>query len=155
MEADEQMPRLDNQLCFALYRASRAIIRAYGPILEPLGLTYPQYLVMLALWQNDRQSVRDIGAKLSLDSATLTPLLKKLEVRGLVTRTRSEKDERVVDIALTKKGQKLRESASAVPVDLACRLGVDVTDKDSLAEIRGLRETLTRLAAGFERRINE
>lgn len=155
MDADELIPRLDNQLCFALYRASRAIIRAYGPILEPLGLTYPQYLVMLALWQHDRQSVRDIGAKLSLDSATLTPLLKKLEARGLVTRTRSEKDERVVDIALTKKGKKLRGDASAVPADLACRLGVDVTDQDSLAEIRGLRETLTRLAAGFERRSNE
>src|SRR5262245_57775875 len=102
---------LEQQLCFALYNASRALIRAYGPLLEPLGLTYPQYLAMLILWEEKSASVKKLGERLALDSGTLTPLLKRLEQRGLVTRRRDTEDERVVRIELTPEGQKLRSKA--------------------------------------------
>src|SRR5882724_6005209 len=91
---------LDQQLCFAMYRASRALIRAYGPLLEPLGVTYPQYLALLVLWEEDGVSVKRLGERLSLDSATLTPLLKRLERPGLVERRRDEADECVVRVVL-------------------------------------------------------
>ena len=95
---------LEDQLCFALYSASRAVTAAYAPLLEPLGLTYPQYLVMLVLWEGDASSVKAIGEQLELDSGTLTPLLKRLEAQGLVRRARSTEDERVVEIFLTTDG---------------------------------------------------
>src|ERR1700749_1050842 len=100
----EQMLRLDNQICFAIYSATHAFNRVYKPLLDRLGLTYPQYLVMLVLWERDGVPVRDIGERLSLDSGTLTPLLKRLEQAGLVKRTRSSEDERQVLIALTAHG---------------------------------------------------
>ena len=102
---------LDNQLCFALYSASRAITRAYGPLLADLGLTYPQYLVMLVLWQADGVSVSELGARLALDSGTLTPLLKRLQTAGWISRTRGAQDERRVDIHLTPAGLGLIEHA--------------------------------------------
>src|SRR6476659_582791 len=101
----DTMLELDRQLCFALYRASRAITRAYGPLLEPLGITYPQYLVFLKLWERDGIAVNELGGCLALDSGTLTPLLKRLEQRGLIERRRDADDERVVKIFLTADGR--------------------------------------------------
>lgn len=106
---------LDNQLCFALYSASMALTKTYKPLLAPLGLTYPQYLVMLVLWEGDRVMVSELGVRLSLDSGTLTPLLKRMEASGLVTRLRDVKDERCVFIGLTSQGRKLRSLASSIP----------------------------------------
>jgi MarR family transcriptional regulator, organic hydroperoxide resistance regulator len=106
---------LGNQLCFAVYSTAHAFNRAYKPLLDRLGLTYPQYLVMLVLWERDGVPVKDIGERLLLDSGTLTPLLKRLEAAGLVKRSRGTEDERQVLIALTSKGQALREKARAVP----------------------------------------
>ena len=116
--------RLDNQLCFRLYAAAHAMNRAYRIALGPLGLTYPQYLVMLALWENDRQSVSELGERLRLDSGTLTPVLKRLEQSGVVTRARSRADEREVEISLTDRGHALKLEAAGVPHALRCRLGM-------------------------------
>jgi DNA-binding MarR family transcriptional regulator len=142
---------LDQQLCFALYRASRAIIRAYAPVLEPLDLTYPQYLALLVLWQQDDVLVKDIGALLSLDSATLTPLLKRLEEKELITRRRGKDDERKVYIKLTAAGKKLREKAGDVPLAIACAAGVNVADSKQVQDIFDLRDSLFDLAAKLER----
>lgn len=139
--------RLDEQLCFALYRASRAVTRAYGPLLAPLGLTYPQYLALLVLWQDDGVSVKHIGDRLALDSATLTPLLKRLEQRGLVARRRDGDDERVVRVELTAEGQALRAKARLVPGQIASLAGYDADDERSLARLRRLRGELLALAA--------
>ncbi len=130
---------LDRQVCFALAAASRAVIGLYRPVLEPLGLTHPQYLVMLALWEKSPRRVRDIGDALLLDSATLSPLLRRLEAQGLVTRVRSAQDERAVDVTLTERGRSLREQAEAVPLRIVEQLGLPL---DDLAE---LRDSLTRL----------
>ena len=105
---------LDHQLCFALYSASLAMTKVYKPLLDPLGLTYPQYLVMLVLWEQDDVMVSTVGDRLHLDSGTLTPLLKRLEASGLITRTRSGTDERQVVIGLTAKGTAMREAASEI-----------------------------------------
>jgi DNA-binding MarR family transcriptional regulator len=137
---------LDDQLCFALYSASRAVTRAYGPLLEPLGLTYPQYVTMLVLWEHDDLSVSEIGERLLLDSGTLTPLLKRLEQQELVRRTRSADDERVVRIELTPKGRALRKKAVGVPEALACSAGFDATDPQHLAALLALKEQLQALA---------
>src|SRR3954465_7776748 len=107
--------RLDNQICFAVYSAAHAFNRVYKPLLDRLSLTYPQYLVMLALWERDGVAVKDIGERLFLDSGTLTPLLKRLEGAGLVKRTRSSADERQVMVALTSQGHELRERARTLP----------------------------------------
>ncbi len=107
--------RLDNQLCFPLYAASREIIRMYRPFLEELDLTYTQYITMMVLWEQEEISVKQLGKRLYLDSGTLTPLLKSLEAKGYVTRTRSEADERVVLVRLTPQGKALREQAVSVP----------------------------------------
>jgi DNA-binding MarR family transcriptional regulator len=140
---------LDQQLCFALYRASRAIIRTYGPLLKPLGLTYAQYLVMLVLWNDDNISVKEIGDKLALDSATLTPLLKKLEQQKIVTRERAIEDERVVQIKLTKQGHALKIKAHAIPGEIACRGGFDVTKKSDIQRIIALRSELQEIAKRY------
>lgn len=137
---------LDQQICFALYRASRAIIRAYGPLLKPLGLTYSQYLVMLVLWEKDQISVKEIGERLALDSATLTPLLKKLELQHLVNRQRHLDDERVVEIKLTKQGQALKAKAQVIPLGIACQGGFDVAKKADLQKIFNLRNELHEIA---------
>src|SRR3954467_3013997 len=118
---------LDNQLCFAVYSTGHAFNRVYKPLLERLGLTYPQYLVMLVLWERDGVPLKDIGERLFLDSGTLTPLLKRLEAAEILQRTRSTEDERQVLIALTPKGHALKEKARAVPEGIlassACSLG--------------------------------
>ena len=120
--------RLDRQLCFALYAASGLVTRAYRPLLEPLGLTYPQYLVMLVLWEQQPRTVGELGEALDLDSGTLTPLLKRMEASGLVTRTRDPADERRVRIALTDQGRALRDKAASVPETLACALSLAPED---------------------------
>lgn len=111
---------LDQQLCFALYAASNRIQRLYRPLLEPLGLTYPQYLVMLVLWQHGRRSVSEVGEALHLDSGTLTPLLKRLETAGLVSRQRCSEDERRVHVDLTAEGRALRKRAIGLPERVGC-----------------------------------
>jgi len=141
--------QLDEQLCFALYSASRAVTRAYTPLLEPLGLTYPQYLVLLVLWQRDGVPVHRLGARLALDSGTLTPLLKRLEHQGLVARRRGEDDERVVRIHLTAAGRALRGKARKIPMELACRVGYDLASERSMRELARLRDEL----AGLVRRL--
>lgn len=113
--------RLDNQICFPLYAASRKIIKAYRPYLSELNLTYPQYLVMLVLWEHQEMNVKELGEKLYLDSGTLTPLLKRLEKSEYVIRKRSEKDERVLKVWLTLKGEKLKEEAKKIPQELSSK----------------------------------
>src|SRR6201986_3830711 len=113
--AADQLLKLDHQICFAVYSAAHAFNRVYKPLLDRLGLTYPQYLVMLVLWERDDVPVKEIGERLFLDSGTLTPLLKRLEAADLIKRTRSTEDERQVLIALTPKGRSLKEKARAVP----------------------------------------
>lgn len=131
---------LDNQICFAVYSTAHAFNRAYKPLLDRLGLTYPQYLVMLVLWERDGVPVKDIGERLFLDSGTLTPLLKRLEVAELIRRTRSANDERQVLITLTSQGQALREKAKAVPQGIlaasACSVGELVALKNDIVALR-------------------
>lgn len=143
MNADDDDPLLlDRQICFPLYAASNLINRLYGPVLSPLGLTYPQYLVMLVLWEKQPQSVGALGARLYLDSGTLTPLLKRLETAGLVTRRRDPSDERRVLIRLTQEGMALRERALHVPETLMN--GEDPAGIDALRT--GLRDLVDGLA---------
>jgi DNA-binding MarR family transcriptional regulator len=131
--------KLDNQLCFAVYSAAHAFAQAYKPHLEPLGLTYPQYLVMLLLWERDGRSVNELGAPLRLDSGTLTPLLKRMEKAGFVRRQRDARDERVMRIHLTPQGHALREAARAIPAAMLCASGLDLTGlsdlRDRVAEV--------------------
>jgi MarR family transcriptional regulator, organic hydroperoxide resistance regulator len=131
---------LSNQLCFAIYSTAHAFNRVYKPLLDRLGLTYPQYLVMLVLWERDGVPVKDIGERLFLDSGTLTPLLKRLEAAQLIKRTRSTEDERQVLIALTAQGQALREKARTVPQAIlaasACSLGELSAIKNELITLR-------------------
>lgn len=113
---------LDEQLCFALYSTSHAMTKAYKPLLDKLSLTYPQYLAMLVLWERDDIAVKDIAARLDLDPATVTPLLKRLDALGYVERVRSATDERVVHVSLTAAGRTLKEKARSVPADLFCAM---------------------------------
>ncbi|GAA0663052.1 MULTISPECIES: MarR family winged helix-turn-helix transcriptional regulator [Rheinheimera] len=115
---------LEKQLCFSLYSASHRLVRSYRQLLEPLDLTYPQYLAMLVLWQQSELNVKELGEKLHLDSGTLTPLLKRLENKGLVSRTRSQLDERVVHIHLTEQGKALKNQASHIPVAIFQQSGL-------------------------------
>lgn len=114
---------LDNQFCFALYSASLAMTKAYKPFLDAIGLTYPQYLVMLVLWQQDDVLVKTIGERLFLDSGTLTPLLKRLEAASLIARTRDDADERQVRITLTREGRALKKKAQGIPFQMLCASG--------------------------------
>lgn len=132
---------LDRQVCFALAAASRSVIAVYRPVLEPLGLTHPQYLVMLALWERSPRTATDIAGALLLEPATLTPLLRRLEAAGLVTRERNARDIRALDVKLTPAGQALRARAELVPGQIVQRLGVDV------AELERVRDSLTGLIA--------
>ncbi|MGC0331625.1 DNA-binding MarR family transcriptional regulator [Streptomyces sp. SAI-170] len=136
--------RLDSQICFSLHAASRAFNGVYRVILKDLGLTYPQYLVMLVLWERGEQPVKKLGEHLRLDSGTLSPLLKRLEAAGLVRRERSARDERSVEVRLTDEGEALRERALAVPRRIVEATGFD------LAEIRDLRERLDRLTGALD-----
>jgi len=132
--------KLGNQLCFAVYAAAHALNKTYKPLLEPLELTYPQYLVMLVLWERDGLTVKEIGERLFLDSGTLTPLLKRLEAAGRVRRTRDSEDERQVRITLTEAGRTLKQQAAGVPPQLFCAMGMDLPGliglKDELAQLR-------------------
>jgi len=140
---DDELLKLDNKLCFMLYACSRAMTKQYRPYLEPLGLTYPQYLVMVVLWENQAVSeglrVAELGEKLHLDSGTLTPLLKRLETAELVIRKRGVQDEREVFVNLTKKGNGLRSQAADVSRQLLCTSGVSV---EQVKQARGLLEKL-------------
>lgn len=135
--------RIDDQLCFALYTASRTITAAYRPLLADLGITYPQYLVMLALWEDGSSSVGALCERLSLDSGTLSPLLKRLEATGYVTRQRSSADERRVDVTLTPQGNRLRERAVCIPEQMFT--SIDMTTEDAM----GLKDALHRLTAAI------
>lgn len=127
MNEDEYL-KLDNQLCFVLYAASRVLTRLYGPFLTKLNLTYPQYLVMMVLWEHQTLSVGDIGRLLYLDSGTLTPLLKRLEAQGLISRNRLSTDERKVIVMLTEEGSAMKQQAISVPLELFCRSGLTVEE---------------------------
>ena len=125
---------LENQICFALYVCSKEIIRRYTPILEPLGLTYTSYITLLGLWEKDNITIKELGSRLFLDSGTLTPLLKKMEAQGLITRTRSKEDERTVYINLTEKGKGLREKCLDVPKQMMCYNFLDVNKAGDLLQ---------------------
>jgi DNA-binding MarR family transcriptional regulator len=135
---------LERQVCFALSVASRGVVAAYRPVLEPMGLSHPQYLVMLALWGASPLSLRALSERLRLEPATLSPLVKRLEAAGLVERTRRPDDERTLSITLTERGAALREEALAVPTTMAARLGLEE------AELRQLNELMTRLIAAVD-----
>jgi DNA-binding MarR family transcriptional regulator len=140
-QAPVEVLRLDRQLCFALYGAAQRMTRLYRPLLDALGLTYPQYLAMLALWEESPRTVGAMGDALDLDSSTLTPLLKRLEAGGLIDRRRDPKDERRVIVALTDKGLALRERALSIPEQIFCQVGLP------LDELVTLREKLKTVAA--------
>ena len=136
---------LEHQVCFALAVASRNVVAVYRPFLEPMGLTHPQYLVMLALWQHGQLSVKALSGLLQLDPGTLSPLVKRLEVAGLVRRNRDPRDERALAIALTEEGRALRNRAEQIPPGIVERLDMD------LAELTALREALTRVIGASQR----
>ncbi len=147
-ELDQDPLALENQVCFALAVTNRAVLAVYRPLLEPLGLTHPQYLVMLALWDRAKSgssagpmSVKDIAATLQLDSATLSPMLKRLETVGLLSRARCVNDERSMEVTLTDAGAKLRKDALAIPFAVVERLGVE------MSELEQLRDALNRVNA--------
>ena len=142
----DQMLRLDNQICFAVYSAAHAFNRVYKPLLDRLGLTYPQYLVMLVLWERDGVAVKEIGERLHLDSGTLTPLLKRLEQAGLIKRTRSTEDERQVLIDLTSSGEMLKDKARAVPPSILAASQCSVAELSAVKdEIVALRDRLNAM----------
>ncbi len=136
---------LERQVCFALSVASRSVVGAYRPVLEPLGLSHPQYLVMLALWGSRPLSLRQLSDQLRLEPATLSPLVKRLEAAGLVERARRADDVRTLDITLTARGVALREQALAVPGTMADRLGLD------REELEQLHRLMTRLISAVDR----
>jgi DNA-binding MarR family transcriptional regulator len=139
---------LDHQLCFALYSASLAMTKLYKPLLAPLGLTYPQYLVMLVLWEGDGPTVSQVGERLALDSGTLTPLLKRLQTAGLIQRQRDSADERRVLLQLTPQGRELRSRALAVPTQVAQASGCELSELGALtARLRTLRQQINTSTA--------
>jgi DNA-binding MarR family transcriptional regulator len=141
---DPRWLQLDHQLCFALYSSSLAMTKLYKPLLDPLGLTYPQYLAMLVLWESDGATVSQLGERLMLDSGTLTPLLKRLEAAGLVQRLRDSADERRVRVQLTREGRALKRRSLAVPEAIACAAGCELDELARLtARLKALREQLT------------
>lgn len=145
MPSIDTLLKLENQLCFALHATSMAFTRAYKPVLAPLGLTYPQYLVMLLLWERDNRTVSEIGEPLHLDSGTLTPLLKRMETAGLILRKRDPSDERVVRVTVSGAGQALREQAKGIPAAMGCVIGLELDSIIALKkEIAILGDNLRR-----------
>ncbi|AKV85907.1 MarR family transcriptional regulator [Microbacterium sp. CFBP9023] len=146
MTASDDLLKLDNQLCFALVTAARNVVAIYRPILEPLGLTHPQYLVMLALWERAPRPLNDLAADLALEPATASPLVKRLEADGLVARQRSVEDERRLDITLTDTGRALRDRALDVPRQVMAAVGMDLeqvaTLRDGLSAFAGRRPAM-------------
>lgn len=138
----KELLKIDNQICFKLYTSSRFIIQLYTPLLGELDLTYLQYLVMLVLWEYHELSVKQIGEILYLDSGTLTPLLKKLEKKNLVIRSRNQDDERIVNISLTNKSKELKKNALTIPEKILCKSNMNIND---LLEIRELLDKLIKL----------
>ncbi|GJE78720.1 MULTISPECIES: MarR family winged helix-turn-helix transcriptional regulator [Methylorubrum] len=135
---------LDNQLCYALYAAAHRMTKSYRPMLERMGLTYPQYLVLLVLWESDGITVSEIGRRLRLDSGTLTPVLKRLESSGLLNRSRRQSDEREVEIALTDQGRSLRSEAVAVRQSVMCQLNMSEPEIQAMrADLNALIENLS------------
>jgi len=145
--AYEQL-KLENQLCFPVYAASRLITREYQPFLDKLGITYPQYLVLMILWEEDGMPVNDIAKKLILNTNTITPLLKRMEQQGIIKRRRSGKDERKVIVHLTRKGKKLQEKAAVIPEQLALRLIEGELKVDDLIR---LKETLESMISSLSK----
>ncbi len=139
--APEDLLALERQVCFALSVAARSVVAVYRPVLEPLGLTHPQYLVMLALWQHGSLSVKELSGLLQLDPGTLSPLLKRLEAAGLLRRERDPRDQRNLALALTDEGRALRAAAEGIPAGIVERLGMP------LEELTALHGTLTRVIA--------
>ncbi|MDP9812524.1 DNA-binding MarR family transcriptional regulator [Rhizobium tibeticum] len=143
MEIPEEERRLENQLCFAVYSTAHAFTRAYKPILDKVGLTYPQYLVMLALWEKSEQPVKAIGEQLDLDSGTLSPLLKRLEQNGLIKRTRDSRDERQVIVSLTEKGRMMRSEVDRIMAAIGQAAGCTLQEMATIREmLKGLRSNL-------------
>ncbi len=144
LTSSDALLQLDNQVCFALYSTSLAMTRVYKPLLEALGLTYPQYLAMLVLWETDGLMVSELGDKLYLDSGTLTPLLKRMEASGLVTRVRAVQDERRVHISLTAKGRALKAQAAAIPACIISASQCSIPELMALTQqVQALRDKLT------------
>ncbi|ACL05354.1 transcriptional regulator, MarR family [Desulfatibacillum aliphaticivorans] len=145
--SNDELLKLDNQLCFLLYACSRGVTRTYRPLLAELDITYPQYLVMLVLWEEDGPSIKSLGRRLYLDSGTLTPLLKRLEASGLIVRKRSSEDERIVKVFLTDKGKAMKERACAIPEALLCQSGLS---GEEFVGLKSLLETLLERLRNFE-----
>jgi len=141
MDAADDPLKLENQLCFAIVTAARNVVAIYRPVLEPMGLTHPQYLVLLALWERDPQSLGELADQLAVEPATLSPVVKRLEAQGRVTRTRRRDDERVLDITLTPQGRELRDEARRVPEQIMARVGMDA------AQVAAVRDGLAPFAA--------
>ena len=140
--------KLENQLCFPVYAASRLIIREYQPYLEKLGITYPQYLVLMVLWEKGRVSVNGISQKLILNTNTVTPLLKRMELQGFIKRNRSESDERKVMVALTRKGKQLQAEAASIPGQLASGLISEAMQIEDLGDLKDKLQILIRYLMG-------
>lgn len=140
---------LEEQVCFALSVAARTVVAVYRPLLEPMGLTHPQYLVMLALWQHEPASVRELSRLLRLDAGTLSPLLKRLEASGLLVRARDTSDERVLAVTLTERGRALRRQAEGIPPAVVARLGMEVE------ELRALHATLSHVIVAAQRALGD
>lgn len=133
--------KLDNQVCFSLYAASREIIKLYKPVLDKFNLTYTQYIAMLVLWEDEKSTVRDIGKRLHLDSGTLTPLLKKIENMGLIKRYRDVNDDRVVIVELTEKGKLLKDDVTEVPREMVCKINMP---KEELLDLKAKLNNLLK-----------
>jgi DNA-binding MarR family transcriptional regulator len=146
--------KLENQLCFPFYAVSRLIIRAYQEDLDALGITYPQYLVMMVLWEKDGLSVNEIGDKLILNTNTITPLLKRMEAMELLTRTTSKADQRKVVVSLTDKGRNMRDKAAEIPYRLMEKLKIDSTQVN-IEEIKDLKNKLNKLIELFDKNSGE
>ncbi|MFF2633705.1 MarR family winged helix-turn-helix transcriptional regulator [Microbacterium sp. NPDC058021] len=140
MDVRDDLLKLENQVCFAIVTAARNVVALYRPVLEPLGLTHPQYLVMLALWDDAPRSLRTLADELAMEPATLSPIVKRLEAQGRVTRARRNDDERVLDIDLTEAGRALREDARRVPEQIMALVGMDA------AQLAALRDGLAPFA---------
>lgn len=138
MDKDELL-KLDSQICFPMYVASRMITRAYQPLLDDLGITYPQYLVLMVLWEQDGMLVNDIAQRLYLNTNTITPLLKRMEKSGIVARNRSQEDERKVVIQLTQKGHEMKSAAHCVPEEIFKKMGFDL---DEFQQLKGVLSKL-------------
>lgn len=145
---NDEILRLENQLCFPLYAAAKGIVKKYTPFLDEIGLTYTQYITMMVMWQHKKVTVRELGRYLYLDSGTLTPLLKRLEAKKLISRERSRNDERQVDIRITQEGERLKEKALLVPAKLRECIQLDPQEAGALYTL--LYKLLNQLTAGEE-----